>query len=185
MVRLHPPAKSVFGIATKDFVLESQCGFFKVRKEDLLNGDIYWTQRNEKIFPNPNMFQMDRFYQNPELLKYIFAFGPPDAPDSFHACIGKHLTMKILRLSFAHLLHCDIILGRRVKWSGNNFFRVPASDKPVTVKRFVYVGTRGEGVRGDGGWEAGEGFGSGDNRAQLDMEQYGEEEEDCSNPFQI
>lgn len=142
VMRLHPPAKCIFGIANEDFIMNSQCGLFKVQQGEQLCGDIYWTQRDPEIFEDPNDFDFERFASNPELVNFIFAFGGNfyDTPKSFHKCIAQHFSLKVLKLCVCHLMYSDIKSSCRPKWTGRKFWRLSASDKPFTVRSFKYKG---------------------------------------------
>ena len=116
----------------------SESGYFSIDKDQLICGSIYWVQRNEKIFENPNTFKLERFSEKPELNNYMCAFSSPDPHNHFHKCLGEYLSLEVLKVVYSLLVHTTIIPKSTPKWTGNDLTRLTASDKPFQVKRFDF-----------------------------------------------
>lgn len=149
VVRMHPPAFMMFGEACMDFVLKARLGSFNIKKGSLICGNIYQIQRDASIFQNPNNFEFDRFTRNPELKRYLVAFGGDYLHEQdilSHKCIGQHMTLSVMKICVSHMLFCTLEFASNVKWTQTKIKRYSASDKPVVMSIFSYNGYKSEEV---------------------------------------
>ena len=138
VLRLHPPAHKIFGIARRQFIISSQFKQFTIPEGSLLCGDIYHSHRDAHYFNNPYNFDCKRFKQTPELKDHLFSFGGifSNKDLATHNCLGQHLAMEILKISVVHLCFYDIEATVMPVWSGTKYGRLIASDKPLSIKTF-------------------------------------------------
>lgn len=50
-----------FIVDRDNFILQSECGKFMVKKDELLVGNVHMAHRDESIFDQPNTFMPARF----------------------------------------------------------------------------------------------------------------------------
>ena len=50
-----------FTVNRDNFILQSECGKFIVKKDELLVGNVHMAHRDESIFDQPNTFMPSRF----------------------------------------------------------------------------------------------------------------------------
>ena len=138
VLRLHPPAHKIFGIAKRQFIISSQFKNFTIPKGSLLCGDIYHSHRDARYFNNPYKFDCKRFKQTPELKDHLLSFGGIFSNEDLapHNCLGQHLAMAILKIFVAHLCFFDMEATAMPVWTGKKYGRLTASDKPLSIKTF-------------------------------------------------
>jgi cytochrome P450 len=104
-MRLYPPAPSV----GREPIADTQIGGYPVEKGALLTLSIWGLHRNPKVFPNPEMFDPERF--SPENEKSIPRYGYLPFGAGPRVCIGNSFALMEARLILATMVqHADMSL---------------------------------------------------------------------------
>ncbi|XP_029184932.2 allene oxide synthase, chloroplastic-like isoform X2 [Acropora millepora] len=139
VLRMHPPVPVFFGRARDDFSLETECGTFIVRKDQLLVGNVHMAHRDSSIFDQPDKFMLSRFEDESIIDHIIYGYGPfhQEATPQNHRCPGQDIMLQILKvcLSFI-LLNCEYALSDAPKWTGKRLRRIGCPDKPIKLSYF-------------------------------------------------
>lgn len=139
VLRMHPPVPVFFGRARDDFSLETECGTFSVRKDQLLVGNVHMAHRDSSIFDQPDKFMPSRFEDESIIDHIIYGYGPfhQEATPQNHRCPGQDIMLQILKvcLSFI-LLNCEYALSDAPKWTGKGLRRIGCPDKPIKLSYF-------------------------------------------------
>ena len=133
----HPPALN-YCVAIKDFILNSESGFFQIRRDDLLIGNRHAAQRDATLFENPADFSLHRDIELYE--KYVKSFGgsysqPSDIRN--HKCTSQEISSYISKIFLVYFTKCDIKLKNPLVYTGKKLL-VKAADEPVVVNKFRY-----------------------------------------------
>lgn len=139
-LRLFPPAPYIFRRAQQDFVLSTQSGNFQINKGNLLQGNIYLSNRDPKVFEDADVFQALRFAQSPELKNSIASFGIPETPGKLQeqesSCAGPQIIMMLGQIILGQITRAEYEFCSEPTYTGKSIRRFTASDKPVKVKTF-------------------------------------------------
>jgi cytochrome P450 len=106
ILRLHPPVTLIYGRATRDCVIESSSGVFRIPKGELLMGVIPFAHLDPAVFPDPERFDPDRFDRPASSAHLIWPRGLHDGPSTpgNRTCPGKDVAILIAKLFAATLL---------------------------------------------------------------------------------
>lgn len=141
VLRMHPPVPVFFGRARDDFILDTECGKFMVRKDTLLVGNVHMAQRDSTLFDQPDTFKPSRFEDESLVDHIIYGYGPfhQEATPGNHRCPGQDITLTVLKvcLSFI-LLNCEYTLAEIPKWTGKKLRRIGCPDNPMKLLDFKY-----------------------------------------------
>lgn len=142
ILRLHPPVFFIPGRATRDRILDSSSGTFRIRKGELVLGVLPLAQRDEANFPRPDDFIPDRF-EDPQASQHLIwprglhdaVVGPQD-----RTCPGKDLALVIAKLFCITLLRkCSWQLKQPPTWNTKYFsLNVAAPEGDLSVGGFQY-----------------------------------------------
>ena len=138
VLRMFPPAPSVFGRAIKDFVLNSTSGRFLIKEGAQLNGQIYISQRDAMLFEHPDEFSIHR---KQKAYGQINSFGgniSEECSITNHKCIGQQLATDVVKLFIVFYIKCSITPTGVLKYTGRNIGRTIASDKPIHIASFRF-----------------------------------------------
>ncbi|WFU61265.1 cytochrome P450 [Bradyrhizobium brasilense] len=142
ILRLHPPVFFIPGRATRDRLLDSSSGTFRIRKGELVLGVLPLAQRDEAIFREPDEFIPSRF-EGPAASKHlIWPRGLHDAivyPND-RTCPGKDLALIIAKLFCVTLLRkASWHLKQPPTWNTRYFsLNVAAPEGDLAVEKFEY-----------------------------------------------
>lgn len=129
-MRLYPPAPSV----GREPVQDIQLGGYPIKKGAILTLSIYGLHHNPKIFPNPEVFDPERF--SPENEKNIPRYGYLPFGAGPRVCIGNSFALMEARLILATMVqHIDLSLVPGQKIVPKQLVTVrPANGISATVK---------------------------------------------------
>lgn len=105
VLRLHPPVFFIFGRATEDRPLATASGDFRIRKGDLVMGVIPFALEDPAAYPDPMVFDPNRYVEAQARENLIWARGPQDqevVPDD-KICPGKDPAILLGKLFCARL----------------------------------------------------------------------------------
>lgn len=129
-MRLYPPAPSV----GREPIADTQLGGYPVAKGALLTLSIWGLHRNPKVFPNPEVFDPERF--SPENEKNIPRYGYLPFGAGPRVCIGNSFALMEARLILATMVqHIDMSLVPGQEFIPKQLVTVrPANGIEVKVK---------------------------------------------------
>ncbi|KAM7440752.1 hypothetical protein ABFA07_010146 [Porites harrisoni] len=145
VLRMHPPVPVFFGRARDNLNLETDSEKFRVRKDELLVGNVHMAHRDESIFDQPDTFMPSRFENKALINHIIFGYGPfnEEATAQNHRCPGQDITMTVLQVGVSHLvLNCEYALKEIPQWTGKTLRRVGCPDREFKLRYFKYKPAR-------------------------------------------
>ena len=144
ILRLHPPVFFIPGRATRDRILDSSSGTFRIRKGELVMGVLPLAQWDEANFTQPDEFIPDRFMEPAASQHLIWPRGLHDADvaPNDRTCPGKDLALVIAKLFCITLLRkASWQLKQRPTWNTKYFnLNVAAPEGDLRVDGFEYRG---------------------------------------------
>jgi prostaglandin-endoperoxide synthase 2 len=142
ILRLHPPVFFIPGRATRDRILDSSSGTFRIRKGELVLGVLPLAQRDEANFLQPDEFIPERFEVPTASQHLIWPRGLHDAivDPQDRTCPGKDLALIIAKLFCITLLRkASWQLKQRPTWNTRYFsLNVAAPEGDLMVNGFEY-----------------------------------------------
>lgn len=123
VLRLHPPVSFIFGRATKDRSLASRSGDFAIQRGDLLMGVMPFVQRDPRLFPEPERFDLARYDQPEATHRLIWPRGPADiaATTGDRMCPGKDPALAIARIFCTRIARYSWMLDEPPRWDHKRF----------------------------------------------------------------
>ncbi|XP_001636360.2 9-divinyl ether synthase [Nematostella vectensis] len=148
VLRMHPPVALFFGVARRDFVVETKTGNYRIRRGQRLLGNCHLAQRDPEVFETPgakcvDTFDPDRFSLNETLKPNLLCTHgrmnqKPSGMD--HNCAGAHVGIITLKTFILYLiLFCDWELEEKPYWTRTNLIRYGNPDEPIRLKSFKYT----------------------------------------------
>ncbi len=142
ILRLHPPVFFIPGRATRDRILDSSSGTFRIREGELVLGVLPLAQRDEANFSQPDEFIPGRFMDPAASQHLIWPRGLHDAvvAPNDRTCPGKDLALIIAKLFCITLLRkASWQLKQRPTWNTRYFsLNVAAPEGDLRVDGFEY-----------------------------------------------
>jgi hypothetical protein len=140
VLRTHPPVFFVYGVLQEDATVESYTGAYHVRRGERLVGNIWFAQRDARVFPDPDEFNPDRF-QDASTLKYLVwanGYGDCDSAIGNKMCAGKTTVYVLMRRLLAGLSRGnEWELAVTPFWSTRKFIPAGAPTNRLSVRHFV------------------------------------------------
>ncbi|OUD09953.1 hypothetical protein BVC71_00040 [Marivivens niveibacter] len=136
-LRLHPPVFFIFGVAQKDFTLQSKSGNFEIRKGEHLTGAIPFVQSDEEAYDKPHEFNPNRSFHDPNLIWSHSEHSASVTPHD-HGCPGKDVAAYIGAMFAQTMLEkFDWTLAKPAEWSTRKYslnVAAPIGKMTATIK---------------------------------------------------
>jgi cytochrome P450 len=157
VLRLHPPAPVVFGVAREEGTLPTTRGEVPLRKGEVLMGVLAMAHRDPETFADPDTFLPARFEDRALTDEVLWTGGPEGLQPTPHdrVCAGRGAVLAVLQRMVVRICQGRWALLRRPEW-GHKLTPRNVPEQPLVLVAYrrgpaglAWTGPGGSLSRGD------------------------------------